>query len=244
MDTEAAWLSLRTINNILIYRGYAKLELPEKEDFVSFFTGGRKAKEKGKGRKGDVKEPPFTSLRPRTDLRAPYYEISTFDAVQDRRIVVSFIRSGTAKVKTQAKTAANMMEYYTHPVDRTLGDADPSEPGKAHRILLVSPKPFNPKTVESSRNTSFEFFSYADLQTNILEHVYNPKLFIVRGIAAKMMMDAYKATPESLPVYLETDPAMISLGGREGDLVVIFRYEPVATGAVATNGYLRYVRPE
>ena len=69
------------------------------------------------------------------------------------------------------------------------------------------------------------------------DHVYVPKHEIMSKEEAEGVLEKYNCTPTELPLIYVTDPAIVSLGVKPGDMIKIHRKSPTAGVSI----YYRYV---
>ena len=69
------------------------------------------------------------------------------------------------------------------------------------------------------------------------DHIYVPKHEIVDKAEAECVLDQYNCKPTELPLIYVTDPAILGLGVKPGDLIKITRDSPTA----GVSLYYRYV---
>jgi len=70
-------------------------------------------------------------------------------------------------------------------------------------------------------------------QLEILKHKLVPTHIIISEEEKKKLLEKLKTTPDQLPKILTTDPAVISIGAKPGQIVKIIRKSPTAGEAVA-----------
>ena len=63
---------------------------------------------------------------------------------------------------------------------------------------------------------------------SILEHVFVPKARILSEEEVKELLKKYKIKKSSLPRILETDPMVVELGAKKGDVIEFIRNSPIA----------------
>lgn len=69
------------------------------------------------------------------------------------------------------------------------------------------------------------------------DHLYVPKHEIMSKEEAESVLKKYNCTPTELPLIFSTDPAIVGLGVRPGDMIKIYRNSPTAGQSI----YYRYV---
>ncbi len=69
------------------------------------------------------------------------------------------------------------------------------------------------------------------------DHLYVPKHEIISKEEAEEVLSTYNCTPTELPLIFVTDPAIVGLGVRPGDMIKITRNSPTA----GQSTYYRYV---
>ncbi len=69
------------------------------------------------------------------------------------------------------------------------------------------------------------------------DHEYVPVHEIMTKEEAQEVLDRYNCTPTELPLIYVTDPAIVGLGVRPGDMIRILRKSPTAGESI----YYRYV---
>ncbi len=69
------------------------------------------------------------------------------------------------------------------------------------------------------------------------DHLYVPKHEIISKEEAEEVLSMYNCTPTELPLIFVTDPAIVGLGVRPGDMIKITRNSPTA----GQSTYYRYV---
>lgn len=69
------------------------------------------------------------------------------------------------------------------------------------------------------------------------DHEYVPKHEIMTKEEAQAVLEKYNCTPTELPLIYVTDPAIVGLGVRPGDMIRILRQSPTAGESI----YYRYV---
>lgn len=69
------------------------------------------------------------------------------------------------------------------------------------------------------------------------DHLYVPKHEIIFKEEAEEVLSRYNCTPTELPLIFVTDPAIVGLGVRPGDMIKITRNSPTAGQSI----YYRYV---
>ncbi|MDH7507665.1 MAG: DNA-directed RNA polymerase subunit H [Candidatus Thermoplasmatota archaeon] len=70
-------------------------------------------------------------------------------------------------------------------------------------------------------------------QFEILKHKLVPSHIIISEDEKKELFEKLKITPDQLPRILNTDPAVISIGAKPGQVIKIIRKSPTAGEAVA-----------
>ena len=68
-------------------------------------------------------------------------------------------------------------------------------------------------------------------------HVYVPKHEIMTKKEAQKVLDEFNCTPTELPLIFVTDPAILGLGVKPGDMIKITR----KSGTAGESIYYRYV---
>ena len=79
-----------------------------------------------------------------------------------------------------------------------------------------------------------------EITFNIFKHNLVPKHIILTKSEAEEILKKYKIKPFQLPKIKETDPAVMMLGAKQGDILKIKRASPTAGDAE----YYRYVVEE
>ena len=74
-------------------------------------------------------------------------------------------------------------------------------------------------------------------QVLVPDHVYVPKHEIIPVPEALEVLKKYNCKPTELPLIFVTDPAILGLGVKPGDMIKITRKSPTA----GTSLYYRYV---
>ena len=74
-------------------------------------------------------------------------------------------------------------------------------------------------------------------QVLVPDHIYVPKHEIISKQEAEDVLKKYNCKPTELPLIFVTDPAILGLGVKPGDLIKITRVSPTA----GTSLYYRYV---
>ena len=69
------------------------------------------------------------------------------------------------------------------------------------------------------------------------DHIYVPKHEIIQITEAKKVLEQFHCKPTELPLILVTDPAIIGLGVKPGDMIQITRKSATA----GKSFYYRYV---
>ena len=69
------------------------------------------------------------------------------------------------------------------------------------------------------------------------DHLYVPRHEIISKEEAEEVLKRYNCTPTELPLIYATDPAIVGLGVRPGDMIKIYRHSPTAGESI----YYRYV---
>ena len=69
------------------------------------------------------------------------------------------------------------------------------------------------------------------------DHVYVPKHEIMTKKEAQKVLDEFNCTPTELPLIFVTDPAILGLGVKPGDMIKITRKSETAGESI----YYRYV---
>ena len=69
------------------------------------------------------------------------------------------------------------------------------------------------------------------------DHVYSPKHEIMTKNDAKKILEQFNCKPTELPLIFVTDPAIIGLGVKPGDMIKITRN----SGTAGESFYYRYV---
>lgn len=70
-------------------------------------------------------------------------------------------------------------------------------------------------------------------QLEILRHKLVPSHIIISEDEKKKLFEKLKITPDQLPKILTTDPTVISIGAKPGQIIKIIRKSPTAGEAVA-----------
>jgi DNA-directed RNA polymerase subunit H len=74
-------------------------------------------------------------------------------------------------------------------------------------------------------------------QVLVPDHIYVPKHEIISKQEAEQVLEKYNCNPTELPLIFVTDPAILGLGVKPGDVIKITRKSPTA----GTSFYYRYV---
>lgn len=74
-------------------------------------------------------------------------------------------------------------------------------------------------------------------QILVPDHIYVPKHEIMTKQEAEEVLEKYNCKPTELPLIFVTDPAILGLGVKPGDMIKITRKSPTA----GTSLYYRYV---
>ena len=74
-------------------------------------------------------------------------------------------------------------------------------------------------------------------QVLVPDHIYVPKHEIITKQEAEQVIEKYNCNPTELPLIFVTDPAILGLGVKPGDMIKITRKSPTA----GTSFYYRYV---
>ncbi len=74
-------------------------------------------------------------------------------------------------------------------------------------------------------------------QILVPDHVYVPKHEIISKKEAEAVLKKYNCKPTELPLIFVTDPAILGLGVKPGDMIKISRKSPTAGESL----YYRYV---
>ena len=74
-------------------------------------------------------------------------------------------------------------------------------------------------------------------QVLVPDHIYVPKHEIISIQEAEEVLKKYNCKPTELPLIFVTDPAILGLGVKPGDMIKITRKSPTA----GTSLYYRYV---
>jgi len=74
-------------------------------------------------------------------------------------------------------------------------------------------------------------------QILVPDHVYVPKHEIISKTEAEEVLKKYNCKPTELPLIFVTDPAILGLGVKPGDMIKISRKSPTAGKSL----YYRYV---
>ncbi len=74
-------------------------------------------------------------------------------------------------------------------------------------------------------------------QVLVPDHVYVPKHEIISKKEADAVLKKYNCKPNELPLIFVTDPAILGLGVKPGDMIKISRKSPTAGESL----YYRYV---
>ena len=69
------------------------------------------------------------------------------------------------------------------------------------------------------------------------DHVYVPKHQIMNKKEAQQVLDEFNCQPTELPLIFVTDPAILGLGVKPGDMIKITR----KSGTAGESTYYRYV---
>ncbi|NPA86957.1 MAG: DNA-directed RNA polymerase subunit H [Candidatus Diapherotrites archaeon] len=68
----------------------------------------------------------------------------------------------------------------------------------------------------------------ASKKRSILDHVFVPKARILSKEEVEEVLRKYRVSKENLPKILETDPVVVELGAKKGDVIEFIRNSPVA----------------
>ena len=68
----------------------------------------------------------------------------------------------------------------------------------------------------------------ASAKRSILDHVFVPKARILSKEEVEELLKKYKITKGMLPKILETDPVVVELGAKKGDVIEFIRNSPIA----------------
>ena len=63
---------------------------------------------------------------------------------------------------------------------------------------------------------------------SMLDHVFVPEARILSKEEAEELLKKLKATKDMLPKILETDPVVVELGAKKGDIIEFERNSPIA----------------
>ena len=74
-------------------------------------------------------------------------------------------------------------------------------------------------------------------QVLVPDHIYVPKHEIISKQEAEQVLEKYNCNPTELPLIFVTDPAIMGLGVKPGDMIKITRKSPTA----GQSNYYRYV---
>ena len=74
-------------------------------------------------------------------------------------------------------------------------------------------------------------------QVLVPDHIYVPKHEIMTKKEAQKVLDEFNCTPTELPLIFVTDPAILGLGVKPGDMIKITR----KSGTAGESTYYRYV---
>ena len=74
-------------------------------------------------------------------------------------------------------------------------------------------------------------------QVLVPDHIYVPKHEIIPKQEAEKVLEKYNCVPTELPLIFVTDPAILGLGVKPGDMIKITRKSPTAGMSL----YYRYV---
>ena len=77
-------------------------------------------------------------------------------------------------------------------------------------------------------------------QILVPDHIYVPKHEIISKEDAEAVLVKYNCKPTELPLIKVSDPAIVGLGVRPGDMIMITRKSPTAGESI----YYRYVVEE
>ena len=72
----------------------------------------------------------------------------------------------------------------------------------------------------------------ASTKRSILDHVFVPKARILSKEEVEELLKKYRVTKEMLPKILETDPVVVELGAKKGDVIEFIRNSPIAGKSV------------
>ncbi len=75
------------------------------------------------------------------------------------------------------------------------------------------------------------------IQVLVPDHIYVPKHEIISKQEAEKVIEKYNCKPTELPLIFVTDPAILGLGIKPGDMIKITRKSPTAGRSL----YYRYV---
>ncbi len=68
----------------------------------------------------------------------------------------------------------------------------------------------------------------ASKKRSILDHVFVPKARVLSEKEVEELLRRYRVTKEMLPRILETDPVVVELGAKKGDVIEFVRNSPIA----------------
>ncbi|MCS7113231.1 MAG: DNA-directed RNA polymerase subunit H [Nitrososphaerota archaeon] len=71
------------------------------------------------------------------------------------------------------------------------------------------------------------------LKFNILDHFLVPRHELLSYVDAENILEKYGVEPHQLPLIRSSDPAVIAVGGKPGDIIRIRRRSPTAGIAIA-----------
>ena len=78
------------------------------------------------------------------------------------------------------------------------------------------------------------------IRINVPDHVYVPKHEIMEKKEAEELLKRFNTKPTELPLIFESDPAIVGLGVKPGDMIKITRKSPTA----GESTFYRYVVEE
>jgi DNA-directed RNA polymerase I, II, and III subunit RPABC1 len=105
--------------------------------------------------------------------------------------------------------------------------------GAALVVVLVASMPTAPMRLgiaESERTSKLtvEYFTFAEMQINIMEHELQPEFCVLSDAEARALLVQHRIKLTQLPRLLATDPCARYLGVRRGTVVRITRRPPGA----------------
>jgi len=78
------------------------------------------------------------------------------------------------------------------------------------------------------------------IRINVPEHLYIPKHEILKKKEVEELLKKFNTKPSEIPLIFETDPAIVGLGVKPGDMIKVTRKSPTAGKSI----FYRYVVEE